>query len=209
MINYKEHWDQVYLKTDVDKLGWYEETPLLSMEYIKKCNLEKDDVILDVGSGMTTLIESLCREGYSNIIATDISDVALNLARERLGDDGKEGIRWVVDDITCPQSLMEIGEIDLWHDRTVLHFLVDEDQQKGYLNTLKKLVKYGGYVIIALFSLEGAKKCSGLDVKNYDHRMISDLLGSDFKLLDHIPHLYKMPSGDSRPYIYTRFQKQK
>jgi hypothetical protein len=102
-----------------------------------------------------------------------------------------------------------VEDIDLWHDRTVLHFLTGEDQQKGYLDTLKKIVKKEGYVIIAVFSLEGAKKCSGLDVKNYDHTMISKFLGTGFELLEHFPYVHTTPSGDSRPYIYTRFIKHK
>ncbi|MCX9088087.1 MAG: hypothetical protein OIN90_11060 [Candidatus Methanoperedens sp.] len=49
-----------------------------------------------------------------------------------------------------------------------MHFLLEEEQQQMYLSTLKKVIKKGSYVIIAAFSLKGAKKCSGLDVKNYD-----------------------------------------
>jgi hypothetical protein len=61
------------------------------------------------------------------------------------------------------------------------------------LETLKKVVRKGGFVIIAVFSLDGAQKCSGLDVKNYDHKMIEEYLGNEFKLRKHFPYLYKMP----------------
>ncbi len=89
----------------------------------------------------------------------------------------------------------------------MLHFLIEEKQQQGYLSTLKKLVKLNGFVIIAVFSLEGAKKCSGLDVKNYDAQMIERFLGEEFKLLKSFPYTYKMPSANLRPYIYTLFQR--
>jgi EEF1A lysine methyltransferase 2 len=113
----------------------------------------------------------------------------------------------MADDITNPMNIHQIGSIDLWHDRTVLHFIIDLNQQTGYLETMKKVVRKDGFVIIAVFSLEGAKKCSGLDVKNYDYKMIEEYLGTDFKLLVHFPFLYKMPSGDERPYVYTLFQR--
>jgi cyclopropane fatty-acyl-phospholipid synthase-like methyltransferase len=207
MIDYKNHWDKVYSGNEINKLGWYEETPLLSLDLIKSCNLKKDATILDVGSGASTLIKNLINDSYSNIIALDISQVALDRAKQLLTPEEAEKVKWIVDDVTNPVNLNQLGSIDLWHDRTVLHFLIEENQQQGYLKTLKKIVRKEGHVIIAVFSLEGAKKCSGLDVKNYDHKMIEEYLGNEFKLLKHFPYLYKMPSGDIRPYVYTLFKR--
>jgi SAM-dependent methyltransferase len=206
-INNKNHWNNVYSKSEINKLGWYEESPEPSFDLIKKCTLNKDAVILDVGSGATTLIEKLLEQGYNNIIATDISDVALNNAKEQLNSEKAKLVKWIVDDITNPEYLTEPGVKDLWHDRTVLHFLTEDNQRKGYLSTLKGLVKVGGFVIIAVFSLEGAKKCSGLDVVNYDHTMISEFLGDNFELMEHFPYLYIQPSGCERPYVYTLFRR--
>ena len=207
-INYKNHWNKIYSKSEVNKLGWYEESPTPSLELIKKCKLNKDAVILDVGSGTTTLIEKLIMDGYNNIVATDISEVALIKAQGNLNAEEAESVKWVVDDITNPKYLVEIETVDLWHDRTVLHFLTEEDQRNGYLSTLKRLVKVGGYVIIAVFSLEGAKKCSGLDVENYDHMMISQLVGNEFELQEHFHHLYTHPSGSEKQYVYTLFNRK-
>ncbi len=206
-IDFKEHWDKVYSKSEVSKLGWYEESPKPSLDLIKKCNLNRDSVILDVGSGTTTLIEKLLEGGYINIVATDISDVALTQARENFKSEEAKLVKWIADDITNPKYITEIGTIELWHDRTVLHFLTEENQREGYLSTLKQLVKVEGYVIIAVFSLEGAKKCSGLDVVNYDQTMISNFLGNEFELLKHFPYLYIQPSGGERPYVYTLFKR--
>jgi EEF1A lysine methyltransferase 2 len=208
MIDYKNHWDKVYSKNELNKLGWYEETPQPSLDLINSCNLKNDAAILDVGSGASTLIKNLISNSYSNISALDISRVALDRAKQLLTPEEVEKVNWIADDIINPKNIQQFGNLDLWHDRTVLHFLINEDQQKGYLETLKKVVRKEGYVIIAVFSLEGAKKCSGLDVKNYDHKMIEEYLGGDFKLLKHFPYLYKMPSGELRPYIYTLFQRK-
>lgn len=209
LINTKEHWDYIYSKSEINKLGWYEETPLPSLDLIKSCNLKKDAAILDVGSGTSTLIKNLLEHSYTNIIATDISKIAFDRAKNLLNASDINKIRWIVDDITEPKNINQLNKIDLWHDRTVLHFLLTESQRKGYLETLKKLVRKNGFVIIAVFSLEGAKKCSGLDVKNYDHKMIKEYLGEEFKLLKYFSYLYHMPSGDTRPYVYTLFQRIK
>lgn len=208
MQNDQKHWDGVYSKAEVNKLGWYEEMPSPSLKLIQNCDLEKNTHIIDVGSGVTTLIKKLLEMGFNNVSALDISKDAIEVAKGRIGSDTDEKINWIVDDITNPQNLDLNKKVELWHDRTVLHFLTDENQQKGYLNSLRHLVKIGGYVIIAVFSKEGAKKCSGLDVKNYNHQMIADLLGDEFTSLEHFPYTYIQPSGSERPYIYTLFQRK-
>ncbi|MFC2012709.1 hypothetical protein ACFLUE_00315 [Chloroflexota bacterium] len=116
-------------------------------------------------------------------------------------------VKWIVDDITNPVHIRNLGEVDIWHDRAVLHFLVKDDEQNAYLSTLKRLVKQGGYVLIAVFSLNGAKECSDLDIRNYDENLLTEFLGEEFELIEHFDYMYYMPSGESRPYIYTLFRR--
>jgi SAM-dependent methyltransferase len=207
--NKKTHWDNVYLTSEINKLGWYEENPFPSLNLIKKCKLVKSAKILDVGSGTTTLLNKLAHEGYNSITALDISKVALANAKNNIDPRFESNFSWIVGDITESQIAQKIKLVDLWHDRTVLHFLTEEKQQLGYLDNLKKIVKIGGYLIIAVFSLDGAKKCSGLDVKNYNQTMITEFLGAEFNLIEHFPYIYVQPSGTERPYIYTLFQRMK
>jgi ubiquinone/menaquinone biosynthesis C-methylase UbiE len=208
----KEHWNEVYRSTEVKTLGWYEDKPTLCLQLLAKCKIEKTDPILDVGAGASTFIDCLLNEGYSNIIATDISEVALNKLKERLGVRKGSEVKWIVDDIAQPTYVYKLRNIAVWHDRAVLHFLLEKDQIQTYFSTLKKIVRNGGYVLIAAFSLKGAKKCSGLDVKNYDSTMLIQNLGEEFHLIEAIEALdydYRMPSGDIRPYIYTFFQRHR
>jgi ubiquinone/menaquinone biosynthesis C-methylase UbiE len=192
----KEHWDEIYEGLDVDELTWYEEIPEPSIRLLSKCQINKDEFILDVGAGASTFIDYLLNQGFKNIIAADISETALNKSKERLGKEKASSVRWVVDDITRPVHIQDMRNITVWHDRAVLHFLLEEKQQKVYLSTLKKVLKNKGYVIIAAFSLKGAKKCTGLDVKNYDQNLLAKFLGEDFKLLEYFDHTYYMPSAE-------------
>jgi EEF1A lysine methyltransferase 2 len=203
----KEHWEEVYNTKEIEQLGWYEETPEKSLDLIERCGIGKDELILDVGSGASTLIDSLVERGYRNIVATDISEEALRKLKERLGERGK-GVRFIVDDLTKPEHLGELRDVAVWHDRAVLHFLTEEGGKEAYLSVLNKVVRKGGHVIIAAFSLEGAKKCSGLDVRRYDERMLEEFLGDEFKLVEYFDYLYHMPSGDTRPYVYTLFERK-
>ena len=208
-INYKDHWDNVYSSAEISKLGWYEVNPEASLKLIKKCKLNKSDVIIDIGSGASTIIDKLIDGGFENIIAADISKNALGELKKYLGNERSSKIKFIVDDLSILSAKLSKLKVDLWHDRTLLHFLITEEQRDGYLANLRNAVKLKGYVIIAVFSLEGAKKCSGLDVKNYDQNMIADFLGDEFNLLEYFQYTYIQPSGNERPFVYTLFRRVK
>ena len=204
--DFKSHWDNAYNKVEVNRLGWYEETPEPSLELIQECKLDKSAFILNVGAGTTTLVDKLQEMGYQNIIASDISSLALDKLKDRLGAN-HDKVRWIVDDLTQPTKLGSLGQIDLWHDRAVLHFFNQQEEQNTYFNLLKKLVRKGGYAVIATFNLDGADKCSGLPVYRYNEQMLAEKIGNDFNLIKFFNYTYTMPSGDTREYVYTLFKR--
>jgi len=203
--NSKQHWENVYAKTDHSKLGWYEENPQPSLDLISKINLKSDAKILNVGAGATTLVDKLLDLNYTNIIATDISENALKVLTDRIKSN--QFVKTIVDDLTNPTVLKNMEKVDLWHDRAVLHFFIKEKDQDTYFNLLKSKIRPKGYVILATFNFDGATKCSGLPIKQYDAKTLSDKMGVDFLLIDNFNHTYTMPSGDTREYVYTMFQK--
>jgi len=204
----EKHWNKVYASHETRKLGWYENSPAPCLKLLSQCDIDKDEPVLDVGAGASTFIDCLVEQGFKNIIATDISANAIQSLRERLGEEKAASVKWIVDDVTNPVHLQNLRDIALWHDRALLHFLREEFQRKMYLDTLRKVVKRNGYVIIAVFSPEAPDKCSGLKLRHYDAGLLEGFLGADFKLLDHFNHTYHMPSGDTRPYVYTLFQRR-
>ena len=62
---------------------------------------------------------------------------------------------------------------------------------------------------MATFAMDGATKCSGLPVQRYSAESLSEFFGDGFRLIESSDYTYRMPSGDLRPYVYTRFQKIK
>jgi len=204
--NSSNHWHDVYKEADITKLGWYENESTPSLRLIEKCNLAKKDLILNVGAGSTTLIDSLLENGYTNLTANDISGKSLDIIKHRIGKK-QESVKWIVDDIVNPTELKNIPQVDLWNDRAVLHFFIEEKDQDAYFDLLDQKVCKNGYVILAVFSLEGANKCSGLPVKKYNANMLQEKLGSSYILKDSFNYIYIMPNGEDRNYIYTLFQK--
>lgn len=203
----KDHWENTYKNGVVSGLGWYEKNPAPSLRLLQQCNLSKSDSIMDIGTGASTFIDSLVAAGFNSITAVDISKTAIKRLKERLGREKASSINWIVEDITQPEKILKSEKISLWHDRAMLHFLTDEKDRATYLSVLKKMLKGNGFAIISAFSLNGAPKCSGLNVKRYDQISLSLFLGEDFELIDHFDFLYSMPNGNTRPYIYTLFQK--
>ncbi len=151
-------------------------------------------------------MDCLIEKGYRNLYAADISEISLGMLKSRLGEEKASRVTWIVDDVIKPTQLSQLSGIALWHDRALLHFLTEEEQRQTYKKTLISALRPGGYVILAAFSMQGAKQCSGLNVHNYDQESLAKFLGEGFKLKESFDYLYTMPSGNLRPYIYTLFQ---
>lgn len=204
-VNNKQHWENVYNKYDHSELGWYEENPQASLDLIEKCNLDSNSRILNVGAGATTLVDKLIDLNYKNIIATDISENALNILLNRV--QSNKNVETIADDLTNPTHLKDMPSVDLWHDRAVLHFFIKEEDQDTYFDLLKSKINPNGHVILAAFNLEGATKCSGLPIKQYDAKLLTQKMGRDFELVHHFNYTYTMPNGNTREYVYTLFKK--
>ena len=203
----EKHWDNAYINADITKLGWYEKQSLPSLQLIEKTGISKNAIILNVGAGATTLVDDLLEKGFKNQIVNDISNTALNNIKNRITNK-ENNIQFITDDIINSKYITKIQKVDLWNDRAVLHFFTKEKDQDKYFNLLKEKVKSGAYAILSEFNLQGAKKCSGLDVKRYNADMLQKKLGKDFVLLEKFDYDYLMPKGEIRKYIYTLFKRK-
>lgn len=199
-----EHWNSIFAATEESKLGWYEKD---ASQTFKLLNLipgwEKSTIFLP-GAGTSLLIEELLNKG-TTLVLNDISEEALNKARKKLGEQQKKA-HWLCQDISNP---IEDGtpDIDIWIDRAVLHFLIDEDEIMGYFKNVTTQLKTGGHALFAEFSKSGASKCAGLSVHQYSVEELSDRLGSPFKLISHFDHTYISPYGDPKPYVYALYKR--
>jgi SAM-dependent methyltransferase len=206
-VKLSQHWDNKYADSDIQKLGWFESASEPSLSLIKAFSKTPDAYLLDVGSGASLLIDNLIEEGYTHLIAADISKNGLNVTKNRLGKKA-EHVRFIVDDITNSSKLRSLKDIDIWHDRAVLHFFKCERDRNAYVELLKSVLKPGGHAIISTFGLNAPKKCSGLSVHRYDAEGLSQLLGDEFKLIKSVDYLYTTTWGQTRPFVYTVFKRE-
>jgi ubiquinone/menaquinone biosynthesis C-methylase UbiE len=157
-----------------------------------------------VGGGDSKLVDRLLDEGYEDITVLDISEQALQRAKERLGDRAKK-INWVVADVT---EFKTEKTFDLWHDRATFHFMTTIDQINEYLERAKKNLKDNGFLTIGTFSENGPKKCSGLEIKQYSEQTLQDQLKKGFNKIKCIIEDHRTPLDTLQNFLFCSFRRQ-
>ena len=191
-----QHWNDAFNVADTTQLGWYQKEHAVSMELISSCDGKK---IIDVGAGATTLVDTLLLDDY-DVTVLDVSSEALRILSKRHGSN----LQYVQGDLT---ENLKLGIFDIWHDRAVLHFLLNENERKSYVVNLEAAIPSGGFAVIETFSTDGEQMCCGLDLHTYDEGMLTELLGANWILIEAIRHTHINPFGGERPYISTIFKR--
>jgi SAM-dependent methyltransferase len=199
------HWDRVYEDKAFTDVSWYQAQPSESLELIEAAQVPPDVPIIDVGGGASTLVDHLVDRGFRDITVLDLSERAFAQARARLGDD-TDRVSWIVADVTTFRPERTYG---LWHDRAVLHFLVDAEDRNRYLDVLRAALAPGGHLVLATFGPEGPLRCSGLEVRRYSVDRMADLLGPEFNLCSEQTVYHQTPSGASQQFLFTRWHRTK
>ena len=197
------HWQRVYGERRPDEVSWYEPAPTASLEMIGEAGLAPGAAILDAGGGASDLAGRLLAAGYADVTVADISEAALRHARERLGPDG-ERVKWLRADLRTHRFGRRF---DLWHDRALLHFMVDQDDRAAYLDTLRGALRPHGHLVLATFGPEGPETCSGLPVARYGADELAALLGDDFELRSSRTLDHRTPTGNSQQFVYAHLTR--
>ena len=178
-MNLKAHWEQAYANRPPEQLGWYRPRLESSLALIAAVGLRKDQPLIDVGGGASTLVDDLLALGYERITVADLSDAALERARRRLGDRA-EAVTWMSADMLTAE--LPAAGYDLWHDRAVFHFLTAAADRAAYLAQLRHALAPGGQAVFGVFAPEAPPRCSGLEVRRYTPEALREEIGAGFVL---------------------------
>jgi hypothetical protein len=200
MNDNKSHWEKVYTEKNPAEVSWTQEVPKTSLDFIRDFNLPKTARIIDIGGGDSKLVDFLLEDNYQNITVLDISEQALLRAQKRLGERAKQ-VTWIVSDIL---SFSPDQKYDLWHDRATFHFLTETDQVKQYVSIAQSSVS--GFITIGIFSTDGPKKCSGLDIKQYNEVGLQSTLSGGFKKIRCITEDHTTPFGTKQNFLFCSFK---
>jgi SAM-dependent methyltransferase len=201
----------VYRTSGVRDVSWYQPEPEVSLELIDELGVGRNDAILDVGGGGSSLAARLLARGFSDITVLDVSSRALQLAREDLGAEAAR-VHWIARDLLrwSPQRRYDLWHerrYDLWHDRAVLHFLVEGAERERYLETLRSATRGGAKVVIGTFAADGPARCSGLPVARYDVDGLASAVGDAFVTRTTRRQEHRTPGGSVQPFTWVAFER--
>lgn len=179
MENKKSHWENVFTTKNPNEVSWTQEYPTSSINYLESLNLSKTANIIDIGGGDSNFVDALLEKGYQNIWVLDISEFALEKAKNRLGEKACL-VHWIVSDIT--QFKPDIN-FDFWHDRAVFHFLTDETSINKYVTLVESAMAPNGNFLLGTFSENGPLKCSGLEIKQYSENSMKSTFKENFEVV--------------------------
>ncbi|WP_457664774.1 class I SAM-dependent methyltransferase [Thiolapillus sp.] len=200
----KKHWEAIYQGKEENETSWFQPRPETSLQLIESTGEPTDAAFIDVGGGVSRLVDHLLDKGWTRLSVLDIAPSALARAQARLGDRATE-VSWLAADLLeaeLPASYR------IWHDRAVFHFLTEIADRARYLHQLKNTLEPGGHLIIATFAPEGPQACSGLPVQRYSPEQLGRTLGKDFRLEETVREEHRTPAGKNQSFNYCRFRYQ-
>ena len=196
-MNAQEHWEKVYRENNpTTDVSWYQARPEKSLELISKTGVSTTAPIIDVGGGASLLVDYLLKAGFTNLSVLDISEAALQHARNRLGPQGAV-VQWLQAEVTQFQSERQYA---LWHDRAVFHFLMVAEDRANYVKVLRRVLMPEGHLILGTFAEDGPARCSGLPVVRYGARSLTAEFGPAFSLVEQQSEIHVTPWGTEQKF---------
>jgi SAM-dependent methyltransferase len=175
----------------------------MSLALIEEAGLPPDAAIADVGGGASGLAGELVRRGYRDVTVVDLSAEALDAARARLGDAAGS-----VELVQADVLRHDFGRaLDLWHDRALLHFMVDAADRAAYVGAAARAVRPRGHLVVATFGPDGPTRCSGLDVRRYGEDELAETLGPEFEPVSGRLVEHRTPSGAEQQFLYAHLRR--
>ena len=199
----KSHWDKIYKEKSPNEVSWTQEVPVTSIKFFEKFKIDKSSPIIDIGGGESRFVDYLIKNEYKNISVLDISINAINRVKDRLGKDS-DSVNWIVSDINDFEPKENYA---IWHDRAAFHFLTSKVEIDRYV---RKVKLNSQNFIVGTFSTLGPKKCSGLDITQYDESSLKKLFEDQdisMKRTENINHI--TPFETTQNFIFCSFSSIK
>jgi len=82
-----------------------------------------------------------------------------------------------------------------------------EENIANYVEIAGKFIKPSGYLIIATFSVNGPKKCSGLDIMQYSDDSIKKTFQKDFSHIRSFEEIHTTPFNTKQNFLFNVFKR--
>lgn len=199
----RKYWDDTFHSNEIH--NWSEKSTPSMARWIDSSVFSKDAVIFCAGVGDSLLVDYLLGLGYTNIIANDISKVALERVKNRIGDTA---VQFVPDDLMNPSDIHKYhGTVDLYIDRATLHFFTTCKEKDFYFAQKMELLKQGGKSILGVFSKDNEPKCCGLDLQLWSMESLKNRM-PQYDFIEEYSEVFVENNDRKRNYIYLFSEKR-
>lgn len=199
----KKHWEEIYQTKQLNEVSWFQPIPETSLDFFKHFDVPTHAKIIDIGGGDSFLVDHLLSIGYQDITVLDISEAAIDRAKQRLGAKA-ESVKWIIADVA---TFSPTEKYDFWHDRAAFHFLTDEQEISNYIETAQQHMNSTGILVIGTFSEQGPKKCSGIEIKQYSEMTMTQQMSPFFEKIKCITVDHKTPFDTIQNFVFCSFRK--
>lgn len=194
------HWNERYDTIGSTQVSWFETDPVVSLELFDLIGVSPEDPVIDIGGGASVLVDALIARGHRDVTVLDVADRALAVARARIG--ATTAVEWVAADLLDwrPDRRRRV-----WHDRAVMHFLVEDTDLDRYVDRLQAAVEPDGFVVVGVFAEDGPETCSALPVRRWSiadlTAFLADEVGVD--VIESRRHVHHTPAGHPQPFTWV------
>ncbi|HVO32366.1 MAG TPA: class I SAM-dependent methyltransferase [Elusimicrobiota bacterium] len=193
----EEHWENIYIKTAPQELPWNAGGPDSDLVRLVQSGRIPTGQALDIGTGPGHDAVFLIQQGF-NVIAIDLSESAIRLARENASHAGLFGFFQKGDIRRIP---IEDGFIDFANDRGCFHVL-DENDRRSAAREVARVLRPGGLFLLRVFSdqepgRDGPHRFSRLE--------LDQLFEREFRILDFWAGRFE---GPRRPHSYSMLMQK-
>ena len=202
-FNRHQHWENIYRTKQTNEASWFQSTPVTSLGFLKELNIPITAKIIDIGGGDSLLVDHMLNLGYKDITVLDISETAIDKSKKRLGEYARQ-VKWIVADIT---TFHPAEKYDFWHDRATFHFLTQDSEVETYIETVERNLQPNGVLVIGTFSEQGPEKCSGIPIKQYSEKTMTERLKAFFLKIKCISVDHKTPFDTIQHFVFCSFRK--
>lgn len=202
-IESKKHWENIYCTKAENEVSWFQQYPKTSMDFVELFSLHKNSKIIDIGGGDSHFVDALLEAGFIDITVLDISANAIERAKIRLEEKAAK-VKWIVSDVT---EFIPTEKYDFWHDRAAFHFLIEEPRADKYVEIANKGISQNGILVLGTFSVNGPKKCSGLEIKQYSEESMSAKFEKYFDRVKCITEDHQTPFNTTQNFLFCSFKK--
>ncbi len=199
----KKHWEQIYAHKSSNEVSWTQLNLGVAASFFNQAELASDAKLIDVGSGRKGMLEFWLNTGFQQLTALDVSANALKQLSDELLEQDLDKVTLVETDVL---NFTSDASFDYWNDRAVFHFLTTEAEKQKYVEQVNRMAH--NYLCIGTFSKAGPRKCSGLEISQYNPEELTELFGGQFELVDSKLEAHQTPFGTEQEFVFCLFKRK-